>query len=138
MQKYRVYRHVHFHRIQECLYTDRDYSWGQRTIVERRKEIQDLECRMCLERITDDAPRFVPRRLAEASSKHDITKIQFQKAFVFSEGASDCKDFSVSDTMAVGEARAKALQNSGSAQRIHENGTVNITTIEFGRSLIAS
>jgi hypothetical protein len=50
-QIYRMYRHIHFHNIQDCLHAGRDESWG--ILVVYHTEIQDLECRMCLKRITD-------------------------------------------------------------------------------------
>jgi hypothetical protein len=56
---YRVDRHVHFHHIQECLYLGSGDRWDRRGIDASWTEIQDLECRMCLERIADCVPRVV-------------------------------------------------------------------------------
>jgi hypothetical protein len=73
----RVYRHVHFPHVHECLYPALEYCWGYRSITVARTEIQDLECRMCLERIADGAERFVAHPDA-------TTQTQVNKAFVFS------------------------------------------------------
>jgi hypothetical protein len=95
---YRMYRHAHFHHINENLYLGVDDSWGRRNIVVLRTEIQDLECRMCLERIADCVPRFV------AHPKGIMVNIQIKMAFVFFEGARNCKDFSVAILRAAGKA----------------------------------
>jgi hypothetical protein len=125
-----VYRRVQFQHVRERLHPGRDDSWGRRIIRDKRTEIQDLESRMCLERITHGVPRFVAQQC--------VTKIQVNKAFVFSEGTSDCKDFLVSDFEGVGNVRFEALQTTVSAQPISENDIVDITTIKLGRSLIAT
>jgi hypothetical protein len=118
---YRVDRHVHFHHIQECLYSGHDDSWDRRGNV-TRTEMQDLECRMRLERVADRVPRIA------ALTAVDISQIQFNEAFAFSEGASDCKNLSFIILEAVGkEARSSDLQTTVSAQPIHEYGTVNTT-----------
>ena len=70
--------------------------------------------------------------------KIQVNKIQVNKAFVFSEGARNCKDFSVTDLTAHGKAWTPALQTTISAQPICENNIVNITIIKLGRALIAS
>ncbi len=59
MQMQSVYRRIHFQHVQQRLHPGRDDSWGRRSIREKHTEIQDLECRMCLKRITDGVPRFV-------------------------------------------------------------------------------
>jgi hypothetical protein len=78
---------------------------------------------MCFERITDGAPRFVahPAR----------TKIQVNKAFVFSEGASDCKKFLVTDLRAVGNTYSQALQTTVPAQPISENEIIEVAKIKL-------
>jgi hypothetical protein len=100
IQTYRVYRHVDVHHIQECLYPGRDDIWGRRSIA---VEFQNLECRICLERITDCVPRFVAHPKV-------MVKIQYNEAFVFSEGACNYKDFSFTDITVTGNAWCQALQ----------------------------
>jgi hypothetical protein len=73
---------------------------------------------MCLERITDCVPRFVAHHEA-------MRKIQFKKASVFFEGASDCKDFLVPSTKVAGKEQLQALQSTVSAQTIRENSIVH-------------
>jgi hypothetical protein len=126
MQTYCVYRRIDFHHVRKCLYPGDDHCWRR-----WRPEIQDLECWMCLERITDGAPRFV-------AHPENPTKIQFNKTFVFSEGARNCKNFSVTDLRDVGKAWFQALQTTVSAQNICEDKIVNSTLNKLGRSLIAS
>jgi hypothetical protein len=53
------------------------------------KAIQDLECRVCLERIANGAPRFVVR--TEAMPR----PFQFNETFVLSESTRDCSEFPV-------------------------------------------
>jgi hypothetical protein len=65
---------------------------------------------MCLERITDSVPRFV--------AQPAITKIKHNKAFVFFEGASDCKQFMLELTV------CQTFQTTVSAQPIRENGSI--------------
>jgi hypothetical protein len=72
IQMYCVYRHVHFHHIQECLYPGREHCCGVVVCRKDRMEIQDLECRMCLERIAYCVPRIVARIVAHRAP----TKIQ--------------------------------------------------------------
>jgi hypothetical protein len=126
-----VYRHVHFQHVQECLSPGLDDSWEHRSIVVWRTEIQDLESRMCLERIADCVPGFVAHPKV-------MPKIQFNKPFVFFEGVSDCKDLSVTDLIVVGNAGSQAFQRTISAQPIRENIIVHIAIIKLGRALIAS
>jgi hypothetical protein len=64
--------------------------------------------------------------------------IQVNKARVLFEGASDCKEFLIADTMVIEKARSQAFQTTISASPISENGIVNITTIKDSRSLIPS
>jgi hypothetical protein len=94
-------------------------------------EIQDLEFRMRLERSANVAPRFIIHR--------GVMKAQFQfnETFVFSEGARDCNDFSVTNR-AVVEKVFEVFQTTVSAQPIRENGIVNVTIIKLTRALIAS
>jgi hypothetical protein len=136
IQTYRVHRCVHFHHVHKCLYPGDDHCGGRRRIHERptrrccrgrriherRTQIQDLKCRMCLERITDGSPRYVVRNEA-------TTKKQVNKAFVFFEGARNCKDFSVTDLSAPGKVRCEEFQTTVSAQAIRENNIVNFTRI---------
>ena len=84
---------------------------------------------MCLERSADGGPRFVAHPWA-------ISQIQFNKAFIFSEGASDFKDLSV--TILVGNARGQPLQRTISAYPLREDVIVNSTKIKLGGALIPS
>jgi hypothetical protein len=86
---------------------------------------------MCLETITDGAPRFVVHTIA-------ITKIQFNETFVFSYSVRNCKETSFTILRAVGNERSEDFQTTVSAQTIRENGIVNVTNINPGRALIAS
>jgi hypothetical protein len=52
---------------------------------------------MRLERVANGAPRFV-------FHSGTITQIQINKAFVFFEGARNCKDLSVTDLKVAGKA----------------------------------
>jgi hypothetical protein len=70
---------------------------------------------MSLERITDGAPRFVV--LPEAA----IAKIQFDEAFVFSESARNCKEFSITNLEVAENSWFETLQTTVSAQPIREN-----------------
>jgi hypothetical protein len=128
IHKYRVYRNVHCHHVQDCLRPDCDHVWGCRSTCEYQTEIQDLESRMCIERIAKEAPRYVAHIRA--------IKLQFSEAFVLLEGARDCNDFSVSDLKAARKVQCQALQTTVSAQPIRENGIVNFTAIKLGRALI--
>jgi hypothetical protein len=124
-QTHCVYRHVHFQRLQKRLYPGRREQWsGHRSIREIHTKIQDFECRMCLERITDGVPLFVAHPAK--------TKIQVNEAFVISKGSSDCKDFLVSDLVVAGKERSQALQTTISAEPISENDIVEVTKINFG------
>jgi hypothetical protein len=63
IQTYRVCPYVPFYHIPECLHPGCDHIWGHwwslSTHVYGRRKIQNLECRMLLERTKDGAPRFV-------------------------------------------------------------------------------
>ncbi len=75
---------------------------------------------MCLERITDGVPRYIAYPGA-------ITQIQVDKALVFSEGARNSKDFSVTDLKVAGKAWYQTLQTTVSAQPTRESGIVYAT-----------
>jgi hypothetical protein len=125
-QSYCVYRHVRFQHVNERLYPGLEHCWGRWSIVVWLRENQNLKCRMCLERIANGAPRFVVYLLEKPR------KIQFNEAVVFFEGVSECKDFSVTNL------QLQALQTTVFAQPIRENGRVNITKNDLGRTLAAS
>jgi hypothetical protein len=65
-------------------------------------------------------------------------RLQIIKPLLSRGGASDCKDFLVSDFEVVGKARSEALKTTVSAQPISENIIVNITICKLGRALIAT
>jgi hypothetical protein len=72
-------------------------------------------CRMCLERITVGAPRFV----VHFGSR--TRQIQLNEAFVLSEGTRNYKDLSFTILRASGNA------TTVSAQPIREDNIVNVT-----------
>jgi hypothetical protein len=62
MQTHGVYRHVHFQHVHECLYLGLEHRYGQWGISKQSRwpqQIEDLESRMCFERITVCVPHFV-------------------------------------------------------------------------------
>jgi hypothetical protein len=87
VQMYCVYLHVHCHHIQECLYPWHD---GRRSRAAYLIEIQDLECRMRLERIANGIPRFLAHHNGTIT-----TQMSFNTAFVFSYGVRNFKNLSV-------------------------------------------
>jgi hypothetical protein len=91
-------------------------------------ETQDLESWMCLEKIADCVPRLVAHPKV-------IHRIQVNKAFIFFDGASDCKEILVTDIKGkvYGKARAQNFQTTVSTQPIRENKTIDRTTMKWQR-----
>jgi hypothetical protein len=87
---------------------------------------------MRLERIANGAPGFL------LHNKAITTQMQLHEAFVFSEGARNCKEFSVTGLVIRVKVVLQAFQTTVSAQPIRENNLVNIATIKPSRTLIAS
>jgi hypothetical protein len=85
---------------------------------------------MCLKIIADCVPCFVANQAT--------TKIQVSKALVFFQGAGDCAEFLAIDLEVLEKAQFEALQTTVTAQPIRDNGIVDVTKTELGRSLIAS
>jgi hypothetical protein len=77
----------------------------------------------CLEIIANRVPRSVAHRQIQPNR-------QVNKAFVFSEGARNCKDFSVANLTGAGKAhcvqRSQVLQATVSALPNRENQIVDV------------